>query len=310
MSVQQAVRPAPRQRSRAQGFFQREGVVGGLFVAPAVILIVAIAFWPIVQAIWYSLLSYLPNYPQFGSKFVGLDNYVAAFKDSTFISSIGNTLIFFVVTVVFEFVLGLLFALVLNQKFAGRGLARAAVLVPWAFPTVVSAVVWRDLVWRNNTGVAPALLHSLGLVPANWAPLADNTTLMGAMMTIDIWKTTPFMALLLLAGLQTIPDDVYEAARVDGANVWQRFFRITLPLLKPSILVALLFRALDAWRVFDMFAVVAGSRLQSISYYAYNQIINNQINYPVGQAVAVMIVIGALLISFIFAKGLGTQTAS
>jgi len=307
MSVREAVRPLPRQRSRMQSFLQREEVTAYLFVAPAVILIVAIAFWPIVQAVWYSLLNYLPNYPQFGSKFVGLANYAAAFQDSTFVGSIWNTLIFFVVTVAFEFALGLLFAIVLNQKFAGRGLARAAVLVPWAFPTVISATVWRDLFWRNNTGAIPALLHSIvpGLVPANWAPLASSGSLMGAMMTIDIWKTSPYMALLILAGLQVIPGDVYEAARVDGAGVWQRFFRITLPLLKPAILVALLFRALDAWRVFDMFSVVAGSRLQSISFYAYNQI-----NYPVGQAVAVMIVIGALLISFIFIKLFGTQTVS
>ena len=176
--------------------------------------------------------------------------------------------LFMVVSVALEFLLGLLFALVLNQRFPGRGLARAAVLVPWAFPTVISAVVWRALLWQNNTGAIPAILHTFGLVPATWAPLASNGTLIAAMIIIDVWKTAPFMALLLLAGLQVISEEVYEAGRVDGANVWQRFFRITLPLLKPAILVALLFRTLDAWRVFDMFFVVAGNRLSSISVYA------------------------------------------
>ncbi len=310
MSVQQATRTLPRQRSRTRTFLQQEGTVGYLFVAPALIVIAIVAFFPVIQAIWYSLNNYLPTFPSAGSKFVGLDNYAAAFKDSTFTGSIFNTALFFVVTVAFEFVLGLLFAIVLNQKFPGRGLARAAVLVPWAFPTVISAVVWRDLLWRNNTGAIPAVLHFFGLVPDGWAPLASNGTLMASMMIIDIWKTSPFMALLLLAGLQVIPDDVYEAGRVDGAGVWQRFFSITLPLLKPAILVALLFRALDAWRVFDMFSVVAGQRLQSISLYAFQQIIVNQINYPVGVAASVLIVLGAIIISFVFIKILRVQLVS
>ncbi len=260
-----------RQRTR-RFFLDQEAATGYLFVAPALILMLVIAFYPIVQSIWFSLLNYIPTYPQFGSKFIGLQNYNAVFHDSAFTGSIGWTVLFTVISVAFEFLLGLLFAVVLNQKFAGRGIARAAVLVPWAFPTVISAVVWRNLIWQNNTGAAPALLHALGLVPADWAPLATNNTLIIAMIVIDVWKTAPFMALLLLAGLQVIPGDVYEAADVDGATVLQRFFLITLPLLKPAIIVALLFRTFDAWRVFDMFYVVAGSNLQSISTYAFNQL--------------------------------------
>jgi ABC-type sugar transport system permease subunit len=204
----------------------------------------------------------------------------------------------------------LLFALVLNQKFAGRGIVRAAVLVPWAFPTVISAVVWRDLMWQNNTGAIPAIVHWFGFEPADWAPLANTTSLMSAMIAVDVWKTAPFMALLLLAGLQVIPDDVYEAGRVDGANAWQRFWLITLPLLKPAILVALLFRVLDAWRVFDLFYVVAGSRLQSMSVYAYNQVVISAINFPVGVAASVLIFLGACIISAVFIKGFGLQLAS
>jgi trehalose/maltose transport system permease protein len=310
MATEQVVQPVPRRRTRMRSMLQDERVIAYIFVAPALFLIVAIAFWPIIQSIWYSLLNYIPTYPQFGSKFVGLQNYVKVFQDSTFTGSIGYTVLFTVVSVALEFLLGLLFALVLNQRFPGRGIARAAVLVPWAFPTVISAVVWRALMWQNNTGAIPAILHTFGLVPATWAPLASNGTLMAAMIIIDVWKTAPFMALLLLAGLQVISEEVYEAGRVDGANVWQRFFRITLPLLKPAILVALLFRTLDAWRVFDMFFVVAGNRLASMSVYAYNEVVTSAINFPLGVAASTLIFIGAIIIATIFIKGFGTQTAA
>ena len=310
MDAQQVAPPLARRATRRPSFIQDEGVVAYIFVAPALIMIAVIAFWPIIQAIWFSLLNYIPTFPQFGSQFVGLQNYTGVFQDSSFTGSIGYTVLFVVVSVAFEFLLGLLFALVLNQKFPGRGLARAAVLVPWAFPTVISAVVWRDLLWQNNAGAIPGLLSHLGLVPADWAPLANQSTLLTAMIIIDVWKTAPFMALLLLAGLQVISDDVYEAGRVDGANVWQRFFRITLPLLKPAILVALLFRTLDAWRVFDMFYVVAGSRLQSISTYAYNSVVISAIKFPLGVAASVLIFIGAIIIAAVYIKGFGTQTAS
>ena len=301
--------PLPRRRPRTR-LLQQESTIGYLFVAPAVLLIAAIAFFPVAQAIWYSFQNYLPTYPQFGSKFVGLDNYRTAFSDSTFTDSIKNTVEFTVISVAFEFLLGLGFAIVLNQKFVGRGLVRAAVLVPWAFPTVISAVGWRDLLWQTNTGAIPAVAHWLNLEPADWSPLANHTTLLMAMLVIDIWKTAPFMALLLLAGLQVISDDLYEASRVDGAGVLGRFWYITMPLLKPAILVALLFRTLDAWRVFDMFYVVAGSRLQSISVYAFNQVVISAINFPIGVAVSSLILLGAIIIAAVFVKGFGAQTAS
>ncbi len=313
MSVQQAAQPLPKQRARGGSFARQEGMTAYLFIAPALIVIAGIAFYPIAQSIWYSFLNYLPNEPQFGSQFVGLDNYIGAhgaFGDPTFTGSIGYTVLFTVVSVVLEFILGLLFAITLNQKFIGRNVARAAVLVPWAFPTVISAVVWRALGWQNNTGVIPAVLHAIapGAISADWAPLASTPTLIMAMIAIDVWKTAPYMALLLLAGLQTIPDDVYEAGRVDGASVWQRFFQITLPLLKPAILVALLFRTLQSWNVFDLFFVVAGSNLQSISTYAYNQLIVSQINFPVGVATTVLIFLSAGAIALVFTRVLGAQT--
>ena len=308
MAVQQAAGPALRKRA-GSGMVRQEAFTAFLFVAPALILIAAIAFFPIIQSIYYSLNNYLPTLPGSGSKFVGLDNYQSLFQDSDFTGSLKYTIIFMIISVFFEFILGLLFALVLNRKFPGRGFVRAAVLVPWAFPTVISAVVWRDLLWRNNTGAIPALSHWLHLTSADWAPLADKGTLLFAMLVIDIWKTAPFEALLLLAGLQVIPDDVYEAGRIDGAGVWQRFWFITLPLLKPAILVALLFRTLDAWRAFDVFFVVAGDRLQSVSSYSYKQLVVSTINFPVGVAASVIVFLGAAVISFVFIKGFGVKTA-
>ncbi len=315
MSVQQAAQPLPKQRARGGSFVRQEGLTAYLFVAPALIVIAGIAFYPIAQSIWYSLLNYLPTHPEFGSQFVGLNNYIGAqgaFADATFVSSVWATVGFTVVSVTLEFILGLLFALTLNQKFIGRNVARAAVLVPWAFPTVISAVVWAALGWQGNTGVIPAVLHALlpGAVPADWAPLASTPSLIAAMIAIDVWKTAPYMALLLLAGLQTIPDDVYEAGRVDGASVWQRFFRITLPLLKPAILVALLFRTLQSWNVFDLFYVVAKNNLDSISTYAYKQLIVAQLNFPVGVAMTVLIFLSAGAIALVFTRVLGAQTGA
>jgi len=309
MSLQPAALPRRELRARRK-FFQQESVTGYLFVVPALLVIAIIAFYPIVQSLWFSLQSYLPTHPEFGSKLVGLDNYKQAFQDTTFTGAIGWTALFTVASVVFEFLLGLLFAITLNQKFVGRNFARAAVLVPWAFPTVISAVVWRSLGWQNNTGVIPAVFHALlpNSIASDWAPLASTPTLIVAMIAIDVWKTAPYMALLLLAGLQTISDEVYEAARVDGASVWQRFFSITLPLLKPAILVAVLFRTLDAWRVFDLFFVVAGSNLQSISTYAYNQLIVSGLNFPIGIAVTVMVFLTSGAIALFFIKVLGAQT--
>jgi len=312
MSVQQVTQPLSKQRARVGSFVRQERLTAYLFVAPALIVIAGIAFYPIAQSIWYSLLNYLPNEPQAASQFVGLDNYKAAFADPVFTDSINYTVLFTVVSVFLEFILGLLFAITLNQKFIGRNVARAAVLVPWAFPTVISAVVWRALGWQNNTGVIPAIFHAIapGAVPADWAPLASTPSLIAAMITVDVWKTAPYMALLLLAGLQTIPDDVYEAGRVDGASVWQRFFRITLPLLKPTILVALLFRTLQSWNVFDLFYVVANGNLQSISTYAYKNLIGSTLGFPVGAAVTVLIFLSAGAIALVFTRVLGAQTGA
>src|SRR5215203_2674464 len=200
-------------------------------ILPALVIVVAIAFFPILYGVVLSLTD--STVTAFGS-FVGVENYVEMFQNPDFLEGFFNTVVFTVVSVTLEFILGLGIALAVNRAFRGRGLVRAAILVPWAFPTVISAVMWR-LMFQPGIGVFQYLAETIGLISR--PVLSDPTLLLIAAILIDVWKTTPFMALLLLAGLQVIPGEVYEAARVDGANVWQRFFRVTLPLLKGAILV-------------------------------------------------------------------------
>jgi multiple sugar transport system permease protein len=206
-----------------------------------------------------------------------------------------------------EFVIGLGVALAVNRAFRGRGLVRAAVLVPWAFPTVISAVMWR-LMFQDPIGIINETANALGII--SQPILSDATLLLIACILVDVWKTMPFMALLLLAGLQTIPGEVYEAARVDGANVMQRFFRITLPLLKGTILVAVLFRTLDAYRVYDLFWVLSSEQLESLSTFVYKSVRVSQLLFAQGNAAAVFIFVTAFIIALIFIKLFGMQTGT
>jgi multiple sugar transport system permease protein len=218
-----------------------------------------------------------------------------------------NTVVYTVISVFFEFIIGLAIALAINRAFRGRGLVRAAVLVPWAFPTVISAVMWR-LMFQDQVGVINYVANAIGLISE--PILSDRTLLLIAAILVDVWKTTPFMALLLLAGLQTMPGDVYEAARVDGANVMQRFFRITLPLLKSAILVAVLFRTLDAYRVYDLFWAMSNRELESLSTFVYKSLRVSQLLFPTGNAAAVFIFVTAFLLALFFIKVLGMQTST
>jgi ABC-type sugar transport system permease subunit len=194
-------------------------------VLPTLLVILGVAFYPIAVSLFNSFRLSLPGQP--GGEWAGLQNYVYLFRDSPFQAALVNTVVFTVVSVALEFAIGLAIALAINRAFQGRGLVRAAILVPWAFPIVVSAVMWR-LMYQDQVGIINYIVTALGLI--DQPILTDNVTVMIGAIVSDVWKTTPFMALLLLAGLQTIPGDVYEAARVDGASKVQQFFRITLPL--------------------------------------------------------------------------------
>jgi trehalose/maltose transport system permease protein len=273
-------------------------------VLPALLIILIVAFFPILQAINLSLRQ--STVTQAGP-FVGAENYVEMFQNPDFLEGLTNTLIFTVASVTLEFFIGLGIALAINRAFRGRGLVRAAVLVPWAFPTVISAVMWR-LMFQDQVGIINYVANTIGLI--SQPILSDRTLLLIGVTLVDVWKTTPFMALLLLAGLQTIPGEVYEAARVDGANVMQRFLRITLPLLKPTILVALLFRTLDAYRVFDLFWALSNRELESLSTFVYEGVRISQLQFAQGNAASVFIFVTAFAIALFFIKVLGMQTAT
>ncbi len=274
-------------------------------VLPTLLVILGIAFYPIAVSLINSFRLSLPGQP--GGEWAGLQNYIYLFRDSPFQAAFVNTVVFTVVSVALEFAIGLAIALAINRAFQGRGLVRAAILVPWAFPIVVSAVMWR-LMYQDQVGIINYIVAALGLI--DQPILTDNVTVMIGAIISDVWKTTPFMALLLLAGLQTIPGDVYEAARVDGASKVQQFFRITLPLLGPSILVALLFRTLDSWRVYDLFWAMSDKQLESLSTYTYKAVRDSQLLFPVGNAAAVITFLTAFAIALFFIKVLGMKTST
>ena len=273
-------------------------------VLPALLIILVVAFFPILQAVNLSLRQATVAVT---GPFVGFENYAEMFQNPDFMEGLTNTLIFTVASVTLEFFIGLVIALAINRAFRGRGLVRAAVLVPWAFPTVISAVMWR-LMFQDQVGIVNYVANAAGLI--SQPILSDRTLLLIGVILVDVWKTTPFVALLLLAGLQTIPGEVYEAARVDGANVWQRFLRITLPLLYPTILVALLFRTLDAYRVFDLFWALSNRELESLSTFVYEGVRVSQLQFAQGNAASVFIFVTAFLIALFFIKVLGMQTST
>jgi trehalose/maltose transport system permease protein len=303
------VTSATSEKKRRGGWFKQEfgnpeRRLAYYMVLPAVFIIVVIAFFPIAYCVVLSVTD--STITGLGS-FVGVENYVEMFKNPDFLEGLKNTVIFTVASVALEFVIGLGVALAVNRAFRGRGLVRAAVLVPWAFPTVISAVMWR-LMFQDPIGIINETANALGIISE--PILSDATLLLIACILVDVWKTMPFMALLLLAGLQTIPGEVYEAARVDGANVMQRFFRITLPLLKGTILVAVLFRTLDAYRVYDLFWVLSSEQLESLSTFVFKSVRISQLLFAQGNAAAVFIFVTAFIIALIFIKVFGMQTGT
>jgi ABC-type sugar transport system permease subunit len=274
------------------------GCLPYVLVIPTILLILVVAVYPILNSI---VLSFQDNpLSPTGGTFAGFANYVAAWNDSAFRSSISTTIIFSIVSVAFETVLGLLIALLINQTFPGRGLVRAAILVPWAFPTIVSAYMWL-LMYNDQTGIISYILQSLHLLAPGSSLLQTTSGVLIASIVTDVWKTTPFMALLLLAGLQVIPSDLYEAARVDGATRWQQFWRVTMPMLRNTLLIALLFRSLDAIRVFDLFYAFGKRSVPSLASQAdFNMFAGTNADFAPGVAEAVIVFVLGLVISVIF----------
>lgn len=288
---------------------QRRARVAWVLVAPAMILLAAVAGWPLLRTLFYSLTDAALDAPH-EYNFVGLANYLeltdsgayGVLADPLWWQAVGNTLWFTGVSVSLELVLGMLLALLMNQTFRGQGLVRTAILVPWAIPTIVTAKMW-GWMFHDQFGVVNDLLLRAGLIDQPLAWIASPSLSMWAVVMADVWKTTPFMALMLLAALQLIPKDLYEAARVDGANAWQRFWRITLPLIMPALIVALIFRVMDALRVFDLIYVLTSNSEAtiSISGYARDQMVSYQeMGFGSAASVLVFMMVAGIAACFLY----------
>ena len=265
-----------------------------------------VAGWPLMKTIAYGFTDASLINPE-SAKFVGFDNFAFLLQDPYWWASVWNTVVFAVSSVFLETVLGMIIALTLNAQFRGRGGLRAAILIPWAIPTVVSAQMWN---WMFNDvfGVINHMLLGVGLIqePIAWTASPDTALL--SIILVDVWKTTPFMALLLLAGLQMLPKECYESARVDGVHPVKVFFKVTLPLLKPALMVAIIFRLLDALRVFDLVYVMSGNNrsTMSMSVYARQQLIDfGGLGFGSAAATLIFAIIALFTVLYLMAARVG-----
>jgi multiple sugar transport system permease protein len=291
-------KPAGTDRARS------ERRLGWMLCAPAVIAMLLVTAYPIGYAFVLSVQRIDLRFPDEGG-WVGLTNYKTVLTSDLWWTDVFNTVFITVISVSIELVLGMIIALIMYRAIWGRALVRTTVLIPYGMVTVVAAFAW-FFAFDPGSG----FVNHLPLIADDKAWFGDRWSALSVIIMAEVWKTTPFMALLLLAGLTTIDDGLYEAAKVDGANAVQRFFRITLPLMKPAILVALLFRTLDAFRVFDtIFIMTRGAQTtESVSILGYNQIISRT-NLGLGSAVSVLIFIMVLIIAFAFVRLLGVRMA-
>ena len=286
-----------------------EARLGWMLVAPALGVIALIAIFPLAWTVWESLHMHELRMPWLGNPFVGLDNYAEIARDPRFWAALGHTVFFTITSITIELILGLFLALAMNRAYRGRGIVRAAILVPWAIPTVVAALLWRFM-FESESGIANALLVDAGILnqPIVW--FIQTATAWVPVILADVWKTTPFVALLLLAGLQNIDLTLYEAAAVDGANGWWQLRHITLPLLKPTILVTLIFRTLDGFRVFDLIYVLTGggpgTSTEPVALYTFNALLQN-LRFGYGSALSVVIFAITFGLALLYVKGLGLR---
>jgi multiple sugar transport system permease protein len=296
--VNVAVHQRRETRARSAGARQ-ERRLGWLLCTPAVVVMLAVTAYPIGYAVYLSLQRYDLRFPGM-AHFIGFRNYGAVLSSGFWWDAVWVTTVITVVSVTVELVLGMALAVVMHRTVFGRGTVRTAVLVPYGIVTVVAAFSWQ-YAWTPGTGYLAALL------PTGSAPLTDRWQAIGLITLAEVWKTTPFMALLLLAGLALVPEETLRAAMVDGATAWQRFVLVTLPLMKPAILVALLFRTLDAFRIFDnIYVLTAGSNgTGSVSILGYDNLFT-ALNLGIGSAISVLIFLCVALIAFAFIKLFGT----
>jgi multiple sugar transport system permease protein len=308
MTTATAPTAASGTRRRSRGIPERR--LAWLMVSPSLLLIALVALYPIIYAIWLSLHQYsliqagLTRWAEPNAPFGNYTEALWGAGSSAFWEATRITFVFTFFSVALELLLGVAMALAMHSAFRGQGLLRTVVLVPWAVLTVVTAITWQTI-FEPQLGFVNSLLGAVGL-PDDTVWLGSSPEALMVMIFADVWKTAPFMALLVLAGLQTIPGEIYEAAKVDGATAWQRFVRITLPLLKPAILVALIFRTLDALRIFDLpFVLTKGANgtntLSLISYETFSQ---NRL-YGEGSALAILTFVIVMAVSFLYIRFVG-----
>jgi trehalose/maltose transport system permease protein len=297
-------RPAPGGREKA------DRRLGYALVAPVVILLLAVTAYPLAYNLWNSFHSVNLSVAGEGHPFVGVKNYTKMFGSSEWVSALGRTAAFTAVSVLLEAIAALGLALMLHRNFRGRGFLRAAILVPWAVPTVVSATLWKTM-FDPRAGFVDYMLGGLHLPGAHTTWLAGIWTSWATILVADAWKNVPFMAIILLAGLQVIPNEVYEAARIDGANAWQSFRRMTLPLLKPALAVALIFRTLQAFLVFDVIYIMTGGgpgvSTQTLAFLNWQTFLVGT-DFGYGGAISVMLVVMSLAIAAVYVRVLRPET--
>lgn len=297
-----AVEAEPRPaKAVASDRAKAENRLGMKLVAPAVFLMLLVTAWPMLQALYLSVFRYRLTAPD-QKEFVGLENYLTVFSDGLFWRDTWNTVLIMVVTVAIELVIGFAFAMVMHRIIFARGIIRTSILIPYGIITVVSAFAWQFAFSLNN-GFVNSWFSWLPWIneDTNW--FGDHWHAMFAIMASEIWKTTPFMALLLLAGLAQVSEDMLEAAKVDGATWWQRLTKVILPNMRSAIMVAVLFRALDAFRIFDnIFVMTRGAQdTESLSFLTYRQVIE-QFQLGLGSALSVVLFLMVLLLAFLIVK--------
>lgn len=310
-SPARAPRPARRPRRGTHGAIAGDRRLGYALVAPVVVLLLAVTAYPLVYNLWNSFHDVNLSEAGTARPFVGFDNYSRMFGSATWVSALERTAAFTAVSVVLETAIALVLALMLNHKFRGRGFLRAAILIPWAVPTVVSATLWKTM-FDPRAGFVDYMLGGLHLPGAHTTWLAGVWTSWAAIFIADAWKNVPFVAIILLAGLQVIPGEVYEAARIDGASAWQSFRHMTLPLLKPALAVALIFRTLQAFLVFDVIYIMTGGgpgvSTETLAFLNWQTFLVDT-DFGYGGAISVMLVVIALAISAVYVRLLRPETA-
>ena len=307
--AQHPSRPAFRKLSTQEFLEARFALT---LIVPAVLAITLVAFYPLAHAFWLSLWKINLRFANTPWVFLGFGNYLDTLTDDPrWLNALRVTGTIAVSSLTAEFILGMVFALVMNRAFRGRGLVRVAVLIPWALTTVVSARMWQ-VIYHATYGVFNRLLFDLGIIEAYKPWIISPIFTIWAMVWADVWKTTPFVALLLTAGMQMIPGELYEAAAIDGATGWDRFWRITFPLLRPTLLVAMLFRMIDVFRMLDLPIVLTGGgpgqATETLSLYTY-RVIFTDLKFGAGSALAVMTFLVILCMAFVFIKVLGAPVA-